>query len=84
MKDKHCFSMCIRAPEGWRQSTEVTRAFVLFEKNLETGVWAADGVPTGKMNEETQETVPCKTLGPAVESTLLLKGLHKGQAVPKP
>jgi len=78
MKDKHCFSMCVKGPEG-------EPFFVLFEKNLETGVWAADSVPCAKMDPENEgESIPCKTLGPAVESTLLLKALHNAIPVPKP
>ena len=48
-------------------------------------MWAADSVPCAKMDPENEgESIPCKTPGPAVESTLLLKALHNAIPVPKP
>lgn len=71
MKDKTCFSLCIKYPQKKHNGNIV---FVLFEKT-EEGHWLAD-------KEEFPEKK--KTLPAAVEAELLRRKLRTAVPVPKP
>lgn len=76
MKDKTCFSICIRYPTGGipdvREPNEIQ--FVLFEKNAETGLWHADKGETGLGD----------TLGAAVDAHLQALGIGAAEPISPP